>query len=441
MNEKSKLLQGEVDGIAMYSLAKELFPICRSITGSGVRDSHSLIRKVLPSLVSHEIDSGEKCFDWTIPKEWNVKDAYIETLDGLKVVDFNNSNLHVVSYSHPINQVMTLSELDKHLHSRIDMPDAIPYVTSYYKENWGFCLSYNLRKTLREEKYRVVIDSSLNKGSLTYGELIIPGRIKDEILISTYTCHPSMANNEVSGMVVTSFLGKWIESQKNRKYTYRIIFVPETIGAIAYLSKNLAQLKKNVVAGFVITCVGDDRSYSYMPSRTGNSLADKAVLHAYEKVLKHKFNAYTFLERGSDERQYCHPNVDLPVCSAMRTKYGMYPEYHTSLDNMDLISPQGLYGGFEVNKIALEVLELNDVYVSTTIGEPWLASRNLRPPIVDGIKIQDRSKNISNLLAFCDGSLDLIDIANILKISVIELAVVAKELESIGLLRSILGKN
>jgi len=392
---------------------------------------------VIPALDSKEIASGEKCFDWVIPDEWNIRDAYIETLNGVKVVDFNSTNLHVVNYSEPVSREIDLCELQNHLHSRKDMPTAIPYVTSYYKRGWGFCLSDNFRNTLNEKRYRVVIDSSLEPGSLTYGELILPGSSSDEILISTYTCHPSMGNNEVSGMVVASFLGKWLASKKNRKYTYRIIFVPETIGAIAYLSMHLPSLKKNIKAGFVITCVGDDRSYSYMPSNKGNTLADKVVIHAYEKVLRRPYKAYTFQERGSDERQYCHPNVNLPVCSAMRTKYGAYPEYHTSLDDLSVISPKGLLGGYEINKACLEVLEANEKYMPTTIGEPFLASRGLRPPLVDGLRLHERSRNISNLLAYCDGEADLIDIGNALDLSVLDLAPLAQELSSYGLLNKV----
>jgi len=424
-------------GDEMYELAKKLFPICRSITGNGVRRSHDLIKAVIPELTSKEISSGKKCFDWVIPSEWNIKDAYIETLNGVKVVDFNSTNLHVVNYSEPVNREIDLCELQNHLHSRKDMPTAIPYVTSYYKRGWGFCLSDNLRKTLNDKRYRVVIDSTLEPGSMTYGELILPGSTSDEILISTYTCHPSMGNNEVSGMVVAAFLGKWLASKKDRKYTYRIIFVPETIGAVAYLSMHLPSMKKNTKAGFVITCVGDDRSYSYMPSKKGNTLADKAVIHAYEKVLRRTYKAYTFQDRGSDERQYCHPNVDLPVCSAMRTKYGAYPEYHTSLDDLNVISSKGLFGGYEINKVCLEVVEANAIYMPTTIGEPWLASRNLRPPLIDGIKLHQRSTNLSNLLAYCDGKADLIDIANVLDLSVLDLSPLAEELVLHGLLNKV----
>lgn len=426
-----------MSGDEMYELAQKLFPLCRSITGNGVRRSHDLIREVITELTSKEISSGQKCFDWVIPYEWNIKDAYIETLDGVKIVDFNSTNLHVVSYSEPVNREIDLCELQNHLHSRKDMPMAIPYVTSYYTRGWGFCLSENLRSTLNDKRYRVVIDSSLEPGSLTYGELILPGRISDEILISTYTCHPSMGNNEVSGMVVASFLGKWLSSKKERKYTYRIIFVPETIGAIAYLSMHLPLLKNNVKAGFVITCVGDDRSYSYMPSKKGNTLADKAVIHAYEKVLKRPYKAYAFKDRGSDERQYCHPNVDLPVCSAMRTKYGAYPEYHTSLDNLNVISPNGLFGGYEINKVCLEIIEVNEIYMPTTTGEPWLTSRSLRSPLVDGVRLHERSKNMSNLLAYCDGEADLIDIGNTLDLSVLDLAPLAEELVLHGLLKKV----
>jgi aminopeptidase-like protein len=308
-------------GVQMYTFLEKMFPYCRSITGDGVRKTLADIKMHIPALKIYEIETGVKCFDWEIPPEWNIKDAYIKNKFGEKIVDFNNSNLHVLNYSIPVNKTMNLTELDNHLHSLPDQPDALPYVTSYYEPRWGFAITHNERTKLKDGMYSVKIDSSLKPGSLTYGEILIPGEIEDEILISTYICHPSLANNELSGPVLATFLSKWILSQKSRKYSYRVVFVPETIGAIAYLSKNLDEMKKKVIAGYVLTCVGDDKNFSFMPSRKGNLLADKVALHILDKKIVN-YKKYTFLERGSDERQYCAPGIDLPVCSVMRSKYG-----------------------------------------------------------------------------------------------------------------------
>lgn len=269
-------------GQDMYRLMVELFPICRSITGNGVRETLARIKEHIP-LQIHEIPSGTKAFDWEVPKEWNIRDAFILDEEGNKVVDFKTNNLHVVGYSIPVDRWLTLRELQEHLHSLPEQPDAIPYVTSYYKEYWGFCISDNQRKTLRDGRYRVVIDSQLKEGHLTYGEYIIQGKIRKEVFLSTYICHPSMANNELSGPVLTTFLAKWIASAP-RRYTYRIVFVPETIGSITYLSRHLDEMRNNIIAGFNISCVGDERVYSYVPSRYGNTFADKVALN----VLKFK---------------------------------------------------------------------------------------------------------------------------------------------------------
>ena len=426
MNDKRE--DASTVGRGMYALAEKLYPITRSITGNGVRQTHEILRSVLPKLVTQEIRTGERCFDWTIPDEWNIDTAFIETLDGRRVVDFGNHNLHVVMYSEPVDLVVTREELEKHLHTRPDIPDAIPYITSYFSRTWGFCVSENQRKALTDNSYRVVIRSRLAPGSLSYADLIIPGRTEKEVLISTYTCHPSMANNEVSGMVVAAFLGLWLSGLTDRKYTYRLVFVPETIGAIAYLSRHLCEMKAKTVAGFVITCVGDDRSYSFLQSRKGDTLADRAAVHGLKHVLKKEFRSYSFLDRGSDERQYCAPGVDLPVCSLMRTRYGSYPEYHTSHDNMQVISPQGLYGGYAVNQAALQCLEANETYVTTTLGEPWLFPRNLRPKLEHGIKLARWSSDISNIIAYSDGEMDLMAIAELLGRSVLDLAPVAQRL-------------
>ena len=423
-------------GKQMYRLTEELFPICRSITGDGVRQTLKIIKKHLHELNIYEIPTGEQCFDWTIPQEWNIKNAYIEDEEGKKIVDFNENNLHIVNYSIPVNKKLNLEELSKHLYSLPEQPDAIPYVTSYYNEAWGFCISENQRKNLNEGVYTVNIDSSLEDGGMTYADLLIKGKTDKEILISTYTCHPSMANNETSGPVLATFLAKWILNLTNRYYSYRIIFVPETIGAVAYLSKNLDEMKAKTIAGFVLTCVGDDRSYSYMPSRSGDLLADKVALHVLNKKIK-KYKEYSFLDRGSDERQYCAPGVDLPVCSIMRSKYGEYPEYHTSLDNLNLVSSDGFQGSFDAHIDMLKILESNNKYMATCLGEPQLGKRNLRQTSGAGKGLAPNFLNISHFLAYADGNLDLIDIANILDIYALDLLPIVNKLLENDLIKSV----
>jgi len=396
-------------GDQMHDLCKRLFPICRSITGDGVRETLNILKEKIPNLEICEIPSGTQCFDWTIPKEWNVNDAYIIDPKGKKIVDFKNSNLHVLGYSTPIDEDITLDELNKHLYSLPEQSEAIPYVTSYYKERWGFCLSDDVRKQLKSGIYHVKIDSSLKIGHLTYGELIIPGESSQEIFISTYICHPSLANNELSGPVVTTFLANWLMGMTKLKYTYRIIFIPETIGSITYLSLNLHEMKKNIIAGFNLTCIGDENNYSFLESRHGNTLSDKIASH----ILKHwypNFTHYPYLERGSEERQYCSPGVDLPVISIMRSKYGEYPEYHTSLDNLDFVTADGLFGGYSVVKKCILALENNEVLKCTVLCEPQLGKRGLYPTLSEkgsGTSV----RTMMNLIAYCDGKNTLLDIA------------------------------
>jgi aminopeptidase-like protein len=431
VNEKNVKPNFENYGHIMHQLMTELFPICRSITGNGVRETLRIIQKHVPITI-HEVPSGTKVFDWTVPREWNIRDAYILDEQGNKIVDFKENNLHVISYSIPVDKTVSLAELQEHLYSLEDQPDAIPYITSYYEERWGFCLSHNQRSKLAEGTYRVFIDSDLKEGFLTYGELIVPGSLEKEVFLSTYICHPSMANNELSGPVVTTFLAKWIASRSHR-FTYRIVFIPETIGSITYLSKNLVYMKQNVVAGFNITCLGDERSYSFLPSRNGMTLSDKAALNILS--FQHPdFIRYSYLDRGSDERQYCSPGIDLPVVSLMRSKYREYPEYHTSLDNLAFVTPAGLQGGYTVLRDCIELLERNRIYCATCLGEPQLSKRGLFPTISSKDSYQ-LITNMMNLIAYADGTKDLIDISNIIQVPAWRLYPIIDKLVDAELLR------
>lgn len=394
----------------MYSLCQELFPICRSITGEGFRQSLDILSQQVENLKVEEVPTGTQCFDWEVPKEWNIKDAYIIAPNGKKICDFKQSNLHIMGYSVPINKTVSLEELQKHLYSLPEQPTAIPYITSYYKERWGFCLSQNERDRLKEGEYKVYIDSDLKNGSLTYGELIIPGESDKEIFLSCYLCHPSMANNELSGPVVTIFLAKWLAQLKQRKYTYRIVIIPETIGSITYLSRHHKEMKQKIVAGFNVTCIGDDRAYSYLPSRQADTLSDKVAQH----VLQHEapdYIAYEFLDKGSDERQYCSPGIDLPVCTIMRSKFGCYPEYHTSLDDLNFISPTGLQGGYDVLKKMIECIEFNQIFKTSVLCEPQLGKRGLYPTLSTK-KTAAQVRNMMNFIAYCDGQLTALEIAD-----------------------------
>lgn len=412
-------------------MAKDLFPIARSITGSGVRETLSYLSNAIPGLQVHEVPSGTQAFDWTVPDEWTIHDAYIADEMGNRVVDFQQHNLHVVGYSEPVDAWLDRDELDKYLYSLPDQPDAIPYVTSYYVRRWGFCLTHNQREVLLPGRYHVVVDSELKPGVLNYGELILPGREDREVLLSTYICHPSMGNNELSGIVVTAALAQWLLGLAERRYTYRIVFIPETIGSIVYLSRHLKEMKQKTVAGFVVTCVGDDRAYSLLPSRKGTTLADRVSKHILDRQIKN-YVCYSFLKRGSDERQYCSPLVDLPVVSIMRTKYGAYPEYHTSLDDLSLISPEGLGGAFNVIKSCLQALEVNYRYKVTIPCEPQLGKRGLYK-----LTSNQDADTLNNLLAYADGESDLLELAEIIDADVIECAEIAHSLELCGLLERV----
>lgn len=420
-------------GQDMYNLCIELFPICRSITGDGVRKTLQILAEVYCNEINiHEVPTGTKVFDWTVPKEWNIKDAYIENSKGQRIIDFKNNNLHVVGYSLPVDKFVDLQELKSVIYTQPDQPDAIPYVTSYYKECYGFCMSQNQLNKLTEDTYHIVIDSELKEGSLTYGEIIIPGDTKEEVFLSTYICHPSMANNELSGPAVATFLAKWLNSLAKRRYTYRIIFIPETIGSITYLSKNLQHLKEHVIAGVNLSCVGDNRTFSYVESRYGKTLADKVVKNVLSFYYP-DYKKYSFLKRGSDERQYNAPGVDLPICAICRSKYGEYPEYHTSKDNLEFISPEGLLGAYEVYQQCILALENNYSYKINVLCEPQLGKRGLYPTTSQKGTC-DAVKAMIDFIAYADGSNDLIDISNIIGVPVNELLTVIEELKESNLL-------
>lgn len=403
-------------GEEMYQLAKELFPIGRSLTGDGVRQTLAVLGRELPEMTIHEVPSGTEVFDWTVPKEWAIRQAYIEDEKGSRIIDYRDLNLHVMGYSLPVDRWVDLEELKQHIYVQKGQPEAVPYVTSYYVPRYGFCMSEAQRDSLPPGRYHMVIDSELFDGSLTYGELIIPGKTEKEILISTYVCHPSMANNELSGPVLATALAKEIAAQTDRKYTYRFLWIPETIGSITYLSRHLDHMKEHTTAGFVLSCVGDDRTYSYVPSRDGNTLADRAA----QNVLSFHYpdyKRYSYLNRGSDERQYNAPGVDLPVCVVCRSKYGEYPEYHTSLDDLSLISPEGLQGSYEVYMAIFHAIEYNAFYRVKCLCEPQLGKRGMYPSVSQKGSY-DAVKSMVDLIAYADGKRDLIDISNIIHVPV-----------------------
>lgn len=426
----------ESPGKRAYHMAEKIFPICRSIMGEGVRKTlHILDDYISQSEGIHfniyEVPSDTSVFDWIIPKEWVIREAYIDDESGNRIIDMKNNNLHVLGYSSSIDKWVDLAELKEHIFTQPDQPETIPYVTSYYKEQYGFCMSQEQLNTLPDGKYHMYIDSEFIDGNLTYAEINLAGKSDEAVLITSYICHPSMANNECSGPALLAELVRYVNKMKNRHYTYIFVLNPETIGSLTYLQQKYQYLKEHLAVGAVLSCVGDDRSYSLIHTRYADTLADKSLANILSN--RKGFHEYSFLERGSDERQYNAPGIDLPVVGFCRTKYGEYSEYHTSADDMGMISPAGFQGSFEVMTEWLNALEHNHKYKIKILGEPQLGKRGLYPNISRRGGYEEVAA-IKDFIAYADGSNDLIDLSDIIGVPVKKLIHIAEKLEEEGLL-------
>lgn len=422
----------------LMELFDRLFPINRSITGDGVRETLSILNEYAP-VRQTEYPTGTVCFDWAVPKEWNVREAYVKDGQGRTLIDFKDCNLHLMGYSKPFRGFVSRDELMAHLYTKPELPDAIPYMTSYYREDWGFCVQHRRLPEFTDDWYEVLIDADLRDGHMTLGEGFIQGRTDKEILLSTYVCHPSMAINELSGPLVQIMIYKALLERKQPKYSYRFLFLPETIGALLYLSRHGEDLKRKVAAGYVVNCVGHGEAFTYKKSKRGDTLADKAALHVLKQSGK-PFKVVEWNPFGSDERQYCSEGFRLPIGSLMRTMYGEYPEYHTSLDDRSLISEQVLLETADMYLDVIDTLEANETYVSTHIhGEPKLDKRGFYP-YTSGTRTAEEKKRVlktTHLIAFSDGRHDLMDIADKMGLMGKDLEDAAFLLEQHGLLRNV----
>jgi aminopeptidase-like protein len=419
-------------GQAMYAFVSDLYPICRSITGDGVRDTLRRISERVPLEIT-EVPSGTKVFDWIIPREWNIRDAYIKNTRGERVVDFKRSNLHVLNYSTPVHARLSLDALKPHLSSIPERPSWVPYRTSYYNENWGFCISHEQLLTLTDNEYEVCVDSSLADGSLTYGELYLPGATTDEVLISCHICHPSLCNDNLSGISVATFLAAEV-ARRQRRYSYRFLFIPGTIGAITWLARNQASTSR-IRHGLVLTCVGDPGAFHYKRSRRGDAEIDRVVEH----VLRHEGVSHEVLDfspYGYDERQFCSPGFNLPVGCLMRSVWGQFPEYHTSADNLDLVTPTALAETLRLCGVVIDVLEHNVTFQSTNpFCEPALGRRGLYRST--GGHVADENLARLWVLNLADSTHSLLDIAERSGLDFATVRAVAAELAGHGLLREI----
>jgi len=430
--------QGELPvelGRAMHDFIARLFPICRSITGNGVRETLAHVGKEIP-LDIHEVPSGTQVFDWSVPLEWNITDAFIKDCRGERLVDFRQCNLHVVSYSPPVHKKMTLAELKPHLYSLPDRPSWIPYRTSYYRDNWGFCLSHKQLSELPEgEELEVCIESTLSPGSLTYGECCLAGTSREEILVSCHVCHPSLCNDNLSGLAVATALAKAM-AIKPRRYTYRFIFIPATIGAITWMARNEATLK-NIRHGLVLTGIGDRGATTYKKSRRGDAEVDRAMQH----ILRHRepdHRVIDFFPYGYDERQYCSPAFNLPVGCLMRTPHGQYPEYHTSADNLDFVKPESLAESYAHCLALFDILEHNRTYLNLSPkGEPQLGRRGLYRDVAGQQESKTFELSLLWVLNLSDGTHSLLDIAERAGLPFATIHNAAGLLEQHGLLESL----
>ncbi len=408
-----------------YNICKnKLYPINRSLTGDGVRKTLKLIKKEFKDLKIKKIKCGTKVFDWKVPPEWNLKEAFIKDKDGKKIIDFNENNLHIVGYSIPTKKFLKKKHLIKKIYSLKKQPNAIPYMTSYYNRDWGFCVTHKEKNRINkifknDDKFFVRINSTLNKnGFLNYGELVIKGKSKDEILISTYICHPSMANNELSGPIVSMSLINYFKKCSKLDKTLRFVFIPETIGSISYLYFNYKNLKK-IIGGFNLSCIGDEKNHSCMFSKYGGTPSDNSIIKAYKKLKIKNYKIYSFLERGSDERQYNSPGIDLNIASIFRSKYGTFPEYHTSLDDFRLVTRKGILGGFKVAREAIKILSNMIIPKYRILCEPQLGRRGMYENLSK--KNNDKKSRLYlSFLQYADGKNDLEGISKLLNVSIHE---------------------
>ncbi len=419
-------------GAEMYRWIEELYPLCRSLTGAGQRRTLEILRR-LTGLAIQEVPSGTQIFDWTVPREWNIRDAYIKDARGRKIVDFADSNLHVMGYSAPVSRRLSLAELKPHLFTLPEHPDWIPYRTSYYREDWAFCLSHRRLLELEEGDYEVCIDAALADGKMCYGELALSGERAEEILISCHICHPSLANDNLSGIAVAAMLARQL-SRSPRRFGYRFLFAPGQIGSLAWLSRNEDCLAR-VRAGLVLACLGDGGAFTYKKSRRGDALTDRAARRALAETAA-PFHTLEFSPFGYDERQFCSPGFNLPVGCLMRTPHGGFPEYHTSADNLDFIRPEYLAESLERCRAILRIVEGERTMINLNPkGEPQLGKRGLYGSVGGGAGGREREMSFLWVLNLSDGAHGLLDIAERSGLPFAAVESAARELERHGLLQ------
>jgi aminopeptidase-like protein len=424
-------LSTPASGTELYRLVSTLYPLCRSLTGEGQRQTLTTLREII-DLTIHEIPSGTQVFDWTVPREWNIRDAYIKDSSGRRIVDFADSNLHVMGYSAPVRRRMSLAELKPHLFTLPGHPDWIPYRTSYYREDWAFCLSHRRLLEMKEGEYEVCIDSSLGDGVMRYGELILPGDRAEEILISCHICHPSLANDNLSGIAVAAGLARELSSAR-RRCTYRFLFTPGQIGSIVWLSRNESRVA-SIRAGLILACLGDGGSFTYKKSRRGDSLVDRAVPHAL-RAAGADFQTQEFSPFGYDERQFCSPGFNLPVGCLMRTPHGCFPEYHTSADDLSFVRPEYLAESLQRCRGILRVLESDRSMINLNPKcEPQLGKRGLYGSVGGAAGGRERELALLWVLNLSDSAHSLLDIAERSKLPFDTIENAAQELERHGLL-------